>query len=180
MIERRTVDTLRELRAAYNAIYTRSEYGESEALYRQVLDLLEPPAGVWVLDVGCGTGQFLAYSAAQGLRPLGVDIAAGSYIFPVIDCEVALDPEISYSTARGARLKLEVREISGNSQLPALKSDTPTGASTFDGLPIFNFEPDWAKGIKKGRSRQGKLVPLGLVMVNACAFADQADDNLGF
>lgn len=75
MIERRTVEDVAGLRAAYNAIYARAEYGEREALYRLVLDLLEPPAGAVVLDVGCGAGPFARFAAAHGVRVIGVDLA---------------------------------------------------------------------------------------------------------
>lgn len=75
MIERRTVSTPRELRAAYNEIYARAEFGEKEALYARVGRLLEAPPGATVLDVGCGGGQFLAWAAARGLRPVGLDLA---------------------------------------------------------------------------------------------------------
>jgi SAM-dependent methyltransferase len=75
VIERRTVSTLRELRAAYDATYARAEYGEKDALHAKALGLLAPAAGERVLDVGCGGGQFLAYAAAQGLAPVGVDIS---------------------------------------------------------------------------------------------------------
>lgn len=75
MLERRTVSTLRELRAAYNATYARTEYGERDALHALALRLLDAPAGERVLDVGCGGGQFLAFAQARGLRGVGVDIA---------------------------------------------------------------------------------------------------------
>ena len=75
MIERRTVASLKELRAAYNAIYTRAEYGERAALYGLVLQMLDAPAGARVLDVGCGGGPFHAYVADRGLTALGVDLA---------------------------------------------------------------------------------------------------------
>lgn len=78
MIERRTVATLAELRAAYNELYGRAEFGEKEALYRRVLRLLEADPGQSVLDVGCGGGQFLCYAAAHGLTPLGLDLADGA------------------------------------------------------------------------------------------------------
>jgi hypothetical protein len=46
-------------------------------------------------------------------------------------------------------------EAPGASQLPPLKSDTPAGATNFEGRPIWFEEPDWTDGIVKGRSRQG-------------------------
>jgi SAM-dependent methyltransferase len=75
VIERREVETLAQLRAAYNAIYGRAEYGEREALYALVLDLLAAQPGGLVFDVGCGAGPFLRYAEERGLRAAGLDLA---------------------------------------------------------------------------------------------------------
>lgn len=75
MIERRTVATLAELRAAYNALFERVEFGERAALYRLALRLVEAAPGEVVLDVGCGAGQLLACARDLGLRGVGVDLA---------------------------------------------------------------------------------------------------------
>jgi len=87
---------------------------------------------------------------------LGVDTAAGSYVFPVMDCEVQLQVQANYTTARVPSVKMTVSEAPGASQLPPLKSDTPTGAENFEDRPIWGEEPDWTKGITKGRDRQGR------------------------
>ncbi|MCO5171982.1 MAG: class I SAM-dependent methyltransferase [Planctomycetes bacterium] len=75
MIERRTVTTLAELRAAYDALFTEFELGEKVALYRRALRLVEAAAGEVILDVGCGAGQLLACARDLGLRGVGVDIS---------------------------------------------------------------------------------------------------------
>ncbi|MEZ6187086.1 MAG: class I SAM-dependent methyltransferase [Planctomycetota bacterium] len=75
MYERRTVSSLPQLRAAYNAIYARAEYGERAALYGKVLRWLAPDPEAWLLDVGCGTGPFAAYAAARGHPVVGLDLA---------------------------------------------------------------------------------------------------------
>lgn len=75
MIERLKVGSLAELRAAYNATYARAEYGEREALYALVEELLEAASGTPVLDVGCGAGPWLAYGQAKGLRTIGLDLS---------------------------------------------------------------------------------------------------------
>jgi SAM-dependent methyltransferase len=75
VIERRTVSTLRELRAAYNATYARTEYGDRPALYRLAVRALEGRASERVLDVGAGAGPFLEAAHEAGLEPWGVDIA---------------------------------------------------------------------------------------------------------
>jgi len=75
VIERRHAQSLSELRAAYNETYARAEYGEKEALYELVWELLRPAPGAAVLDVGCGAGPFEAYAQARGLRTLALDLS---------------------------------------------------------------------------------------------------------
>ncbi len=94
--------------------------------------------------------------------PLGVSVASGSLVFPIMDCEVQLEVKANFSTARVPYVKLTVAEAPGASQLPPLKSDTPSGASlAHDDRPIWFEEPDWSKGIVKGRSRQGRRTSEG-------------------
>jgi len=87
--------------------------------------------------------------------PLGVDVAAGSLVFPMMDCEVILEVEANYQTARVPVVKITMAEAPGASQLPPLRSDNPTGAEIYNGRPIWYEEPDWVQGITKGRSRYG-------------------------
>lgn len=75
MIERRQASSLSELRAAYNDTYARAEYGEKEALYHLVWELLEPEVGEAVLDVGCGAGPWEAFAQARGQRTLALDLS---------------------------------------------------------------------------------------------------------
>lgn len=87
---------------------------------------------------------------------IGVDVPAGSMVFPIMDCEIALEVKADYLTARVPKLSITVAEVPGASQLPPTKSDLPTGATVaHDGRPIWFQEPDWSGGIIKGRSRQG-------------------------
>lgn len=80
MIERRTVSTVAQLRAAYNAIYAKDDFGEREALHARALRLLDAKPGEAVLDVGCGGGHFLEYAKKEGLRPIGVDLSDGALV----------------------------------------------------------------------------------------------------
>ena len=87
---------------------------------------------------------------------LGVDVAAGSFIMPMMDCEITLEADLKYDTALDARVEMELQEVQGSSALLPTKSDFPTDAQSFDDAPIFDVEPDWIQGIKVGRSRQGQ------------------------
>jgi SAM-dependent methyltransferase len=48
--------------------------GQFEPLYRAVIEELDP-AGLSILDVGCGAGRFLALAAAAGAAVTGLDAA---------------------------------------------------------------------------------------------------------
>lgn len=79
MRERLEAKSLEEVRAAYDAVYARSEYGDKAALYHKLLKLLGPelPAsGAPVLDVACGAGQWLAFLAARGIPGLGCELSS--------------------------------------------------------------------------------------------------------
>lgn len=87
---------------------------------------------------------------------LGVDVASTSIILPMIDCEVALEVRMEKQTTCHGRVELDVNEVFGASQLPAVKADFPTGAQRFGDYPIFDIPADWIDGIEVGRDRQGK------------------------
>ena len=96
------------------------------------------------------TNNTITFDAA-----LGVDIASGSLVFPLMDCEVMLEVKADYITAHVPRIRMTVSEVPGDSQLPPLKSDIPPNAEVYDEKPIWFEEPDWSRAVTKGRSRHG-------------------------
>jgi hypothetical protein len=74
----------------------------------------------------------------------------------MMDCEVTLEAKAKQVTALNVAVTLEMTEVAGASQLPPTKSDNPSGAQTFDDVPIFDYDPDWVDGIEKGRIRDGQ------------------------
>ncbi len=96
------------------------------------------------------TNKSLSFAAPQG-----VDVKAGSFVMPMMDCEVILEVESEYITARVSRVTMTVSEIPGASQLPPLKSDNPSDVPVFQNKPVFIIEPDWVQSVTKGRDRQG-------------------------
>jgi hypothetical protein len=86
---------------------------------------------------------------------IGVDVAAGSVILPVLDCEIQLEAEMVMQTGCLAEVRLAVNEVEGASQLPPTKSDTPVGIATHLDVPILDVDPDWTQGVSGGRSRAG-------------------------
>lgn len=76
MIERVGAPTLAQVRAAYNAHYADSDFGDVPGLYQRIVQLLgPPPQGARILDIGCGSGPFLRAAQAAGLDPIGLDIS---------------------------------------------------------------------------------------------------------
>jgi ubiquinone/menaquinone biosynthesis C-methylase UbiE len=61
MRERVKVNTLAEVKEAYNKIYARAEYGDKEVLYKKVYQRLAPEVPDRVLDIACGAGQWLRF-----------------------------------------------------------------------------------------------------------------------
>jgi len=115
------------------------------------LDFMGQPVSHSFHQISDMTNASLTFTAT-----LGVAVAAGSLVFPLMDCEVLLDVDADYATARMPSVKLTVAEAPGASQLPPIKSDNPSGATlAHDDRPVWYEEPDWTRGITKGRSRQG-------------------------
>lgn len=52
--------------------------GHRMGLYEQLLDLMGPEKGRRLLDVGCGTGEFLRLASAQGWWAYGIDPVASA------------------------------------------------------------------------------------------------------
>lgn len=96
------------------------------------------------------TNNSLTFNAA-----LGVAVTANSIVLPMMDCEVMLEVEGTYTTARVPSVSITVAEAPGASQLPPLRSDIPSGASVYDERPVWFEEPDWSDGVTKGRVRYG-------------------------
>ena len=98
----------------------------------------------------------LTFSAA-----IGRDLTTEDFVVPLMDCEVTLEAEIEYEAARTGRIEIELSEVPGASQLPALNTDTPLGGQVFEDAPIFDFEPNWAATVSVGRDRLGRITSQG-------------------
>lgn len=86
---------------------------------------------------------------------LGTAAPAGSIVLPMMDCELTLEVEWSMEHGCLAEVSATFEEVAGPSQLPASRSDTPSGFPTHLGVPILAIEPDWSDPVGGGRSRQG-------------------------
>ena len=61
----------------YDALNRLFTFGLDSGWRRLAVRCLRLPAGSWVVDLACGTGDFCDELARAGLRPIGVDFAAG-------------------------------------------------------------------------------------------------------
>lgn len=99
--------------------------------------------------------------------PTTIDLKRGDLILPMIDVQVTLTPEFQFllrSPNTGqflAQAALEVHEVPGASQLPPVRQDLPPGFPTHAGVPIFDINPDWTRGVRTGYDRQGDVYRLG-------------------
>lgn len=119
-------------------------------------------------DVHVGVIQTMTASWIEIGASLGVAMTAGSWsAVPLLDCEILLDPAVTWETAEVGNVQLEVREIRGKSALPPMAVGVGSGFPRRLGRPIFEIEPNWLRGIKTTYRRYGseqrvgrRLVPL--------------------
>ena len=98
---------------------------------------------------------------------LKVDVAPGVLaanewaVVPLLDCEILLDPEVTAETAEVSDVRLEVRERRGRNSLSPFVVGLPPGFSTRLGLPIFEIEPNWIRGVTTTYKRHGTEQRIG-------------------
>ena len=105
MRERVKTESLTEVRDAYNNIYTQSEYGDKEILYRKVYRRLAPVIGERVLDIACGAGQWLEFLQQRRHPVAGCELSEQALRRAQGRC-----PEGWFFHADGARLPLRDKD----------------------------------------------------------------------
>lgn len=100
---------------------------------------------------------------------LSVDIEAGCVVFPLIDVDIVLEPNITWVTGRVASISLTVEEKIGASQLPPLQVDNPDGFPIYQNTTCFCYEPDWVDSVTQGYSRHGSKYTRGRAPVTYIA-----------
>jgi ubiquinone/menaquinone biosynthesis C-methylase UbiE len=75
------------------------QFRDVAAENRQILELLNLPKGVRVLDIGAGTGHFVRAAARAGLRPTAVDISTTMLGYARREAEKEGLNEIDYTHA---------------------------------------------------------------------------------
>jgi hypothetical protein len=74
---------------------------------------------------------------------LSLSFFAGHFsVYPLIDCEIVLRPQVSFETHHTVQWELTVNEILGANTLPATRFGRPLNMATLEGLPILDFNKD--------------------------------------
>lgn len=130
-----------------------------------------PDAVVAVADLdaqGHYTGTFITRIIASRTEDELVftstvsNLTAGQVlILPLINTQVLLEPKFSYQTNHVAHADLTLQEVFGPSALPPLETGNPASFAIFDGLPVFDMEPDWGTPVPVGFRREGSKVKSG-------------------
>ncbi len=119
-------------------------------------------------DVKTGIITALSASHIQISAQLGIELTAGAWsVVPLIDCEIVMEPDVTWETAEVGNVKLDVREVRGKNALPPLAVGLAPGFPNRLGRPVFEIEPNWIRGIRTSYKRHGseqrigrRLVPL--------------------
>ncbi len=104
----------------YDLVNRMMTFGLDLRWRRQAVRALGLPLGAQVLDLACGTGDFLALLDRAGLRPFGVDLSAGML--------VANHAGSPLAQADGSRLPLADASVDGVTCGYALRNFTDLGA----------------------------------------------------
>jgi hypothetical protein len=102
--------------------------------------------------------------------PLSTFFARGSYVFPLLECDVATDVRLDPVTDTDVRATLTYRERVGKSQLPPMvqPGTIPDGMPSYQGYPVlYSSTPwrqphlDWTQPLQSGVVRQLVTSPVG-------------------
>ncbi len=92
----------------YDAVNTVMTFGLDGWWRRRTLDLLELHPGDVVLDVGCGTGDFVRALARRGARAVGLDLSAGMLSCARADGQLLVRADAASLPVRAASLDAAV------------------------------------------------------------------------
>lgn len=86
---------------------------------------------------------------------------SSSVIFPCMDHEMELSPEIIFHSDQTADVALQVDETTASTALPPLWTGTPEDIQVYNDIPVFSWEPDWTTPPRIQYKREGSMPSKG-------------------
>jgi hypothetical protein len=89
---------------------------------------------------------------------LTLSFQAGAFVvYPLIDCDYVLQPNVIFETHHVATWELAVIERLGANTLPATRENRPSDMPLLEGIPVlnFNYDQDFAGGVSVTYQRDG-------------------------
>jgi hypothetical protein len=84
-----------------------------------------------------------------------------SVIFPCMDVEIILEPEVVWVTDQVGNVNLQAHEITATTALPPVWTGDPEDIQFYDGIPVFSWEPDWSTTPQITWKREGNILTKG-------------------
>jgi hypothetical protein len=84
-----------------------------------------------------------------------------SVIFPCMDVEIILAPDIIYTTDQVGNVNLQAHEVTATTALPPVWTGNPEDIQYYDGIPVFSWEPDWSTPPQITWKREGNVLTKG-------------------
>lgn len=84
-----------------------------------------------------------------------------SVVFPCMDVEIELDPQITFHSNYTASVTLQADEITGKTALPPTWTGMPEGVQIYNDIPVFSWEPDWTRNVMMQPKREGSRYQMG-------------------
>lgn len=82
-------------------------------------------------------------------------------IFPCMDVEIILEPNVTFITDQVGNVNLQAHEITATTALPPVWTGDPEDVQFYDGIPVFSWEPDWSSPPQITWKREGNILTKG-------------------
>lgn len=100
-------------------------------------------------------------ASIQTVEDVAIEVAAGAKVFPLMDVQPILSPDVESVSNTVQVVRLAVEEAPGESKLLPQASFTPPSAPTYSGRAIWDIEPDWSSAVQNSFIRPGDSSAVG-------------------
>jgi hypothetical protein len=112
-----------------------------------------------------GTVKFDTLQSVNGTLTVESELdenwPADTVVYPLMDVQPILQPQIRMITAEVAEVSLQAEEAPGESKLLPTSGDFPGSAVSYDGYQVFEAEVDWTSPVEAGYIRPGQSTVVG-------------------